>query len=187
VIVLGIAAVIIALGCAAACIIRLAFATSPIAFHPGVWRERLETGREGPVETAIAREPAATWERELLAALKTPDDEMRAGLVNEQLRELDFRLARWERVPRVCASISSSAGFLLGSLVLRFGLSAIGNASEEGQGDAINAVVLQAINVAAFGVAGATFAIATQYRARKAARAFQQEADALVEILEKRK
>ena len=178
---------LIAAGCAAACITRLRFATSPIALHPVVWRKALESGKGDAVERAIATEPAASWERELSVALHEPNPELRAGLVNEQLRELDFRLTRWERVPRVCASIASSAGFLLGSLVLRFGLVAAGNGPEEGRGDVINGVVVQAISVAAFGVAGATFAVATQYRARKAARAFQQAADALVEALESSK
>ena len=37
----------------------------------------------------------------------------RVALVNEQLAELDYLAQRWERVPRVCASISTSFGFLL--------------------------------------------------------------------------
>ena len=45
-------------------------------------------------------------------------------------------------------------------------------------------MVLQAVNVAALGVAGAAFAIASQYRARKASKAFQRDADTLVALLE---
>jgi len=182
---LGIAAVVVTLVCAAACIRRLELACHPIAFDPLTWRQHLERGEDAELAQAIANVPSATWERELIAGLDTPNEELRTSLVNEQLQELDFRLARWERVPRVCASLSSSAGFLLGSLVLRFGLTAVANGLDEG--DTINDIVLQAVNVAAFGVAGATFAIATQYRARKLVQAFQREADALVEVLEKRK
>jgi hypothetical protein len=175
---LVIAAALVALGCAAACITRLVFVTSPIAIHPAVWRACLERGEGERVVRAAAKNPSAAWERELVAALKDPNEEARAGRINEQLAELDFRLTRWERVPRVCASIASSAGFLFGSLMLRFGL------IDADSGEGINDVVLQAINVAAFGVAGAAFAIAAQVRARKVVQAQKRNIDALIETLE---
>lgn len=178
-------AILVTLGCAAACTRRLYFASNPIAFHAAPWLAFVKRGEGDRVAKAIAREPRADWERELLAALAEPDDNVRAGRVNEQLSELDFRLSRWARVPRVCASIASSAGFLCGSLALRFGLVATNAVADEVRSDAINAVVLQAVNVAALGVAGAAFAIAAQSRARKAAQAFQRDADALVEALER--
>jgi len=177
-------AIVVTLGCAAACTRRLYFASNPIAFHTTPWLAYVKRGEGDRVAKAIAREPHAEWERDLLAALAEPDEKVRAGRVNEQLSELDFRLARWARVPRVCASIASSAGFLCGSLALRFGLVATNAVADEARGDAINAVVLQAVNVAALGVAGAAFAIAAQSRARKAAQAFQRDADALIEALE---
>ena len=180
----AVAAALVTLGCAAACAARLYFATNPIAFHPGVWLAHLKRGEGERVARAIERVPTATWERELLAALAEPDDVARTGRVNESLHELDFLLTRWARVPRVCASIASSAGFLFGSLVLRFGLVAAGSAAAEARHDAIDAVVLQAVNVAVLGMAGAAFAIASQYRARRAAQAFQRDADALVDFLE---
>ncbi len=178
-------AVVITLGCAVACTRRLYFATHPTAFHPAPWLAAIKDGKGERVTRAIERDPHADWERELLAALREPNPEARAGHMNEQLQELDFRLSRWARVPRVCASIASSAGFLCGSLALRFGLVAAGAGSDEARGDAINAVVLQAVNVAALGVAGAAFAIAAQFRARKAAKAFQRDADVLIETLER--
>jgi hypothetical protein len=180
-------AIVVCLGCAAACSRRLYFATNPIAFHAAPWLAFVKRGEGDRVARAIAREPRADWERELLEAVAEPNETARAGRINEQLLELDYRLGRWARVPRVCASIASSAGFLFGSLALRFGLVAAGNAADEARGDAINAVVLQAVNVAALGVAGAAFAIAAQYRARKAAKAFQRDADVLIEMLEKKR
>ncbi len=180
------AAAVVCFGCAAACARRLYFATNPIAFHPAVWLAHVKRGEGERVARAIEKSPGAGWERELLAALAEPDAEARAGRVNEQLHELDFRLSRWARVPRVCASIASSAGFLFGSLVLRFGLVAAGSVADEARRGAIDAVVLQGVNVAVFGMAGAAFAIAAQSRARKASKAFQRDADALVEFLEKR-
>ena len=180
-------AALVTLGCVAACTRRLYFATHPIEFHAAPWLAFVKRGEGERVARAIAREPRAEWERELLGALAEPNEAARAGRVNEQLGELDFRLSRWARVPRVCASIASSAGFLCGSLALRFGLVATTGVADEVRSDAINAVVLQAVNVAALGVAGAAFAVASQYRARKAAQAFQRDADALIEALEKKR
>lgn len=179
---LTICAALVAAGCAAACTRRLYLATNPIAFHPAVWLDRIKSGQGDAVARAIEADPHATWERDLMDAVAEQPGEVRTIRINEQLSELDFRLTRWDRVPRVCASVASSAGFLFGSLVLLLGLAAVG--SDDAQSDPINDVVLQAINVAALGVAGATFAIAAQYRARKAAKAFQRDADALVEALE---
>lgn len=177
-------AALVALGCAAACTRRLYFATHATAFHPTVWLDYVKRGEGDLVARAIARTPAADWERDLLAALGESDAEVRAGRVNEQLHELDFRLTRWARVPRVCASVASTAGFLFGSLVLRYGLIAAGDVADEARRGAIDAVVLQGVNVAVLGMAGAAFAIAAQFRARRAAKAFQRDADALVGALE---
>jgi len=171
-------------GCVAACTRRLYFATTPIAIHPAVWLAHVRRGEGERVARAASRMPAASWERELLAALAEPDEEARTGRVNEQLSELDFLLARWARVPRVCASISSSAGFLFGSLAVRFGLVALENVPAEASHDAINAVILQAVNVAVLGMAGASYAIAAQYAARKAARALSHDVELLVDALE---
>lgn len=178
-------AVLVTLGCAAACTRRLYFATNPTAFHPAPWLAALKAGEGERVARAITKEPRADWERELLSAVGEKNADARTGRINEQLLELDFRLSRWARVPRVCASIASSAGFLCGSLALRFGLVAAGGAADEVRSDAINAVVLQAVNIAALGVAGAAFAIAAQFRARKAAKAFQRDADVLIDTLER--
>ncbi len=178
-------AVVVVIGCAVACTRRLYFATNPTAFHPAPWLAAIQRGEGERVARAIERDPRADWERDLLGAMREPNAEARAGHVNEQLLELDFRLSRWARVPRVCASIASSAGFLCGSLALRFGLVATNAAPDELRSEAINAVVLQAVNVAALGVAGAAFAIAAQFRARKAAKAFQVDADRLIETLER--
>ena len=64
--------------------------------------------------TSIAQESDASWENELLSAFDA-DAITRAGrdgVVNEQLLELDWRGQRWARVPRVCASVATSGGFL---------------------------------------------------------------------------
>lgn len=181
-------AVLVALGCALASLRRVQYAVAPTALSPAVLLEALrgESGRARypRVREAMLADPAADWERDLLHALESPAP-VRAALVNEQLTELDYRLQRWARVPRVCASIATSAGFLLGTWVLRAGLSAASAGPDDGRGDLINAVVMQAVNVAVFGMAGAAFCIAAQVRAQKATKAFEQDADRLVERLER--
>src|SRR5579863_5775323 len=79
---------------------------------------------------AVASDGRMAWERDLLAAFDEGEPRQRDALVNEQLLELEGRLARFSRVPRVCASIATSAGLLFGSLALLQGLgSAEGDAS----------------------------------------------------------
>ncbi len=181
-------AVLVALGCALASLRRVKLAVAPTALSPAVLLQMLRgdagRARYPRVRDAILADPAAEWEHELLGALETKGA-ARAALVNEQLTELDYRMQRWQRVPRVCASIASSTGFLLAVWVLRAGLAAAGTGPDQGRGAEIDAVVMRAIDVAVFGIAGAAFCIAAQVRARKASKAFQKDADRLVERLER--
>jgi hypothetical protein len=172
--------------CIAASVRRLRFAIAPTALDPGVLLEALrgDRGREelSRVREAVMREPGADWERALFEAIES-EEGVRAALVNEQLTELDFRLQRWARVPRVCASIASSAGFLLAAVALRAGLLGA-SASEELDRSAIDAVVFTAINVAAMGVVGAVACAAIHIQAGKLAKARLEATDKLVERLE---
>lgn len=177
-------AALVALGCALASARRLYFATNAIAIHPAVWLDAIARGEGSRAERAVRRDPRADWERELLDASREPDAQTRTARTNELLIDLDFRVSRWERVPRVCASIASSAGFLFGSLTLRFGLVASSALPDDARGGAINAVVLQAVNVAALGVAGTAFAIAAQLHARRMKKSFEKDVDALIQALE---
>ena len=127
--------------------------------------------------------PAAEWERALLDALRLAPDE-RAAFVNEQLTEMDYMTRRWQRVPRVCASVASSSGFLLASLALRNALADPSAFAEETRSAALGSALTAAVNVAAIGMAGAAFCIAAQMRATKAARARLDATDKLVERLE---
>jgi hypothetical protein len=155
---------------------RLSFAVAPTALDPDEILLALKKRPLAEIERAIAANPQADWERALFEALAHKGEE-RAAAVNEQLAELDFRAQRWQRVPRVCASIATSTGFLLASLALRQGL-----ASEEMD---IDRAVVGAINVAAVGIAGASFCIALQVTARRAAKARMEATDRLVERLER--
>jgi hypothetical protein len=125
--------------------------------------------------------PDADWEKELVAALGTPIS-VRTALVNEQLTELDYRIKRWVRVPRVCASICSSSGFLLAAIVLRATLADGGDAMD---GGFVDAAVFRAIDIAAVGLAGAAFCISIQMRARLAAASRAEAYDRMVQRLER--
>lgn len=180
-------AALIAIACSAASLRRLAFAVAPTAFDPalllGALRGEGAEKRVARMRRAAELEPTADWERELFAALDA-DDASRTGLVNEALSELDQRVKRWSRVPRVCASIATSSAFLLASLALRSGL-ATASDQDVVTSDAIHAAVMAAIDVAAIGLAGAAICIASQMRARRAEQAYVEAADKLVERLER--
>jgi hypothetical protein len=172
--------------CVAVSAIRLKLALAPTRLDPETFdaalsRSKGDAGALDRIERAVAREPGASWERALFESLRAPSPQ-REALVNEQLTELDYLVKKWARVPRVCASICTSSGFLLAAAVLRSSLAA---PPETMGGQAIDAAVLQAINVAAIGLAGAAFCIACQMRARTAAASTALAFDRLVDRLEK--
>jgi len=127
--------------------------------------------------------PGADWERDVVRALAHPADP-RSALVGEAMTELDFRTRRWARVPRVCASLASSFGFLLATVALRVGLSDLVGTLDPSEVLSVNAAVLDAIDVAAVGLVGTAFCVAIQYRARAAVGVRLAGAERLVEVLE---
>lgn len=191
---------LVALACAAASARRLWFVTTATAFDPDAVLETLRVrrtskGRAAPADPgrvgadiealreAVVGAPDADWERDLFAALDAADPNTRAALVNEQLTELDYRIQRWARVPRVCASIATSFGFLLATLVLRRGLYAADLTGDVGE-LFVRGLVGDAFTVALFGVVGTAFCIAAQSAAKRLAKRRIEAADALVEHLE---
>ena len=134
-------------------------------------------------ERIVASVPEADWERDLVEALSAAPD-VRAALVNEQLTELDYRIQRWARVPRVCASIATSFGFMLATLVLRDGLADTGDVPIEVGELVLRGLVGDALTVGAMGIVGTAFCIGAQSEARRIARARIAGADKLVERLE---
>jgi hypothetical protein len=186
--VLLVLALLIALGSVVASATRLTFALAPTAVAPEAVERALSAWKAdggnalAELEKALARGGDAEWETSLFEALHSPPH-ARTGLINEQLTELDHRMQRWVRVPRVCASICTSSGFLLAASVLRVSLAGGNDVPLDGQ--AVDAAVLQAINVAAVGLAGAAFCIAIQMRARTAAATRAKEFDRWVARLER--
>jgi hypothetical protein len=182
---LSLLALAIALACVAGSALRLRFALAPTLMVPEVLEIALSRSPDAGVidrlAGAVAREPDAEWERALLDALRAPMPQ-RTALVNEQLTELDYLVRRWVRVPRVCASICTSTGFLLAATVLRTSLA---TPSSPMDSPSVDAAVLQAINVAAIGMAGAAFCISIQMGARRASASTSAAFDRVVERLER--
>jgi hypothetical protein len=180
-------AIVVALACAAASARRVWLAANATAFHPDDIVAALAKAR-GPeaiasLQKLVAAEPSADWERDLLEALAAPPD-VRVALVNEQLTELDYRIQRWSRVPRVCASIATSFGFMLATLVLREGLADTGYVPIEVGELVVRGLVGDALTVGAMGIVGTAFCIGAQSEARRIAKARTAGADRLVERLE---
>ena len=183
-----IAAILVALACAVASARRVWFAANATALHPDDVVHALARAK-GPeaidgLRALVAKEPSADWERDLLEALASPP-EQRIALVNEQLTELDYRIQRWARVPRVCASIATSSGFMLATLVLRNGLAADTADLPSDAGELIvKGLVGSALTVAAMGIIGTAFCIGAHAEARRIAKVRMKGADRLVERLE---
>lgn len=180
-------AVLVALACAAASARRVWFAANATAIHPEDLHAALAKAK-GPdaivaLRALVASVPAADWERELLDALTAPVAQ-RIALVNEQLTELDYRIQRWARVPRVCASIATSFGFMLATLVLREGLADTGEVPVEVGEMILKGLVADALMVGAMGLIGTAFCIGAQTEAKRIAKARSVGADKLVERLE---
>lgn len=159
-------------------------ATHATAWHPTLLLEAI--GKKPDRATidllrALAENDArADWERDFFTALTHEDEKVRTALVNEQLTELDWRMAKWASVPRICARITTSFAFLLAALVLRNGLADQSDFSEE----TMRALIGQGITVVLLGFCGTAFCIAANRTARVAAKARLEAADAVVERLE---
>jgi hypothetical protein len=165
--------------CAWASLRRLRFAAEATALSP---RALVSAGRKNAALVPllldeIAREPGAEWEHDLVAALGVAG-RSHVALVNEQLAELDHRVERWSRVPRVCASISTSTAFLLAAMAL---LVATGAASEEID---VSGAIVSVANVVTVGIAGAVLCASAQMRARALVDDRMAAVDALVELFE---
>ena len=181
-------ALLVALGCAAASAARLWFAAHPTALHPELFLREVEASPGWPkldaIERAIANEPSADWERDLFAALRERSPEARSALVNEQLTELDYRIQRWSRVPRVCASLSTSGTLMLATLVLRRGVADAGEIPSDIGELVTHGFIGDAITVACLGFVATGFAIAAQGHAKRIARKRMEAADKLIGRLE---
>jgi hypothetical protein len=176
-VVLSLLAGLIALACAAASVRRLAVAVSPTSLDPRLLVEALSKAdaptwvrtRDRIIDSHVP------WESELFAAFAQPSEVEREAGASEQLLELDWQTQRLARVPRVCASVSTSAGFFFASLALLTGLAA----PEPDTGAALTS----ALDALTLGIAGTSFCVAVHLRARRAIRERLTWMDRLIERL----
>lgn len=181
-------AALVALACVVASGRRLARVIAPTGLDPRMVAQALaqEAGESGRVvralRAAVRSDRRFQWERELLAAFDEADERQRDALVNEQLLELEARLARSARVPRVCASIATSAGLLFGTLALVEGL---GTPAGEGGVIASQSALGSALAAVSLGIAATAFCVAVHVRAARIATERRAAIDNLVAILER--
>jgi hypothetical protein len=175
---------LVAVACIVASARRLAQAVDLTSLHPGLLLDALK-GDDAPAVCAKLYDAVATdsrfdWERDLLSAF-TVAPPMREALVNEQLTELDWRAQRWARIPRVCASVATSAGFLLASIALVQGLSA---PADDDTPLGTREAIVGALSALAIGIAGTSFCYAVHVRARRIVRDRLAAVDRLIVRLE---
>ena len=181
-------AAIVALACVVASGRRLAWAVAPIGLDPRMVAKALEqeAGEKGvavlrALRAAAAKDGRLQWESELLAAFDEADERQRDALVNEQLLELEGRLNRSSRGPRVCASIATSAGLLFGTLALVQGLT---TPAGEG-GIASQGTLSSALAAVSVGIAATAFCMAVHVRAGRIAAERRAAIDDLVALLQR--
>jgi len=159
------------LACALASVRRLAAAVAPMQLDPRLVLEALqadESGRLGEGLREVLREDSRfVVEYGLFAALAVDGDDEREARVAEELIELRGRGQQWARVPRVCASVASSTGFLLASVALIQAMGSMDAMTPEATGTAAHLTLGAALGALAVGIAGAAFCAAVHVRARR--------------------
>ncbi len=182
---------VVALACALASARRLAWATAPVGLDLRLLDDALaarpSVASVRALRGAMGEDPAFAWEAALLDAFAAVDDRLRGGLLGECMLDLQGLTGRWARVPRVCASVATSTGFLAATIVLLDSLG--GPAPGPGPGDtgpsgALHAAMASAVGAFALGLAGAAFCGAAHVRARRAVARRLEETARLVDRLE---
>lgn len=181
-------AALVSASCIAAALRRLVLVYEAVSFDPDALLREFR-GNEGRARAPallaeLVREAPETLDRDLYEALADSGPN-RIAHVTSALIEVDFRFERWARVPRVCASIASSAGFLLATWALRIALLDAPAAGEEHFRDALEGAIGAALGVAAIGAAGTVACLSIFYEARRVARARRDTTEKLVERLER--
>jgi hypothetical protein len=161
---------VVALVCALASARRLAIAVAPMQLEPRLLLEALQRDGSGQLPQRLrgllAGDERFAHESVLFEALAVDDNE-REARVGEEIGELRGRAQQGARVPRVCASVASSTGFLLASVALIRAMAAPDSvtAEEAVTGLAMPATLGVALGALAVGMAGASFCAAVHMRA----------------------
>jgi hypothetical protein len=180
--VLALLSAIVALGCMVASGRRLAWVVAPSSFDAATFLDGLEAGGAptlAALREAMLSRPDLGWEHDVASAL-IEEPARRDALLEEQVLELDWNAQRWARVPRVCASIATSAGFLFASIALLRGLEL--PATDDAQ-PALGAALVSALNALSVGIAGTSFCVAVHLRTRRLAAQRIRAGERLIERL----
>jgi len=173
---------VVATSCVVASARRLAWAVAPTPLDPGLLGRALAAngpGAAAKLRAAVAADPTLAWEEALFAAEAEPRSEGMDAAIGEQLTDYEWLAGRWSRAPRVCASVSTSAGFFLATIAVLQGMQVSGD-------DPVafpSAVLFRALDALAIGIAGTAFCGAVHIRARRLVAARWSSLDALVERL----
>ena len=172
--------VLVASVCALASVRRLAWAVAPTSLDARLLANELRRQSQ-PVRSRFCAALVARdlpWESSLFEAFFLQKGS-REARVNEQLLEFDWRADRWSRVPRVCARVATSAGFLFACLALVVGAGGGAGANIEDP----MAALRPALDSLAIGIAGTSACVAVHMRARLARKERLAGADSLADCL----
>ena len=157
---------------------RLWFAVSPGGLDTDLLaRSLVDAAAAKRLHDGIEAHGGASLERDVVAAAFAGDATSRGALLDEQLIEADWAMQRWAPVPRVCASIATSAGLLCGCV------SVIGTLTADPSDAATGSSLAAALASVALGIAGASFCIAVHLRVRPLTKARRAAMDRLVDRL----
>jgi hypothetical protein len=175
---MAVLAAIVSLGCVLAALRRLWLAMAADGLDAELLQRALaDAGALKRLHAGLEARGGESSERELVAAACSPEAASRDALLDEQVIEADWASQRWAPVPRVCASIATSAGFLCGCMMVIHAVTA-------DPADAAGAPsLLSAVGAVALGVAGASFCISVHVRLRPLLRARRAATDRLVDRL----
>jgi len=175
---MAVLAAIISLACVVAAARRLWFAVAPWGLDADLLTRALaDAAALKRLHEKLEVRPDASLERDAVAAACAADGSSRGAQLDEQVIEADWAMQRWAPVPRVCASIATSAGLLCGCV------SVIGTLTADPGDAATSASLASALASVALGIAGASFCIAVHLRVRPLVRARRAAMDRLVDRL----
>ena len=170
------AASIVMVSCVGASTYRLRSVAQVFAVDLRAVAKLLKAGAPAAEVAAALRAEGASFDAELVEAAGSAQ-------VNEVLLEVDDRLQRWARVPRVAVSVSSSSGFLLASLAMRRGLADTDLLPPDLRETFLFHALNDAVGAAALGLCGAVACVALHARARTLRRAQSAGANAVISEL----
>ncbi|MGH7268925.1 MAG: hypothetical protein ACREJ3_00715 [Polyangiaceae bacterium] len=168
--------------CVAGSTRRLARAVAPMQIDPRIIVSALEAPSGDDLwdglPRALEQASGLVAECEFFLAFAIADDRGREARTEELVSEIEGKSCRWGRVPRVCASIASSAGFLFATMALTRALALPASDTRT----AVRGVLNEALGALAIGIAGASFCASVHVRAGRVARERMSAVSRLVEL-----